>query len=324
MKKDYEYNSILAPYIRGLVEQKRLNGFSYVDSAYMLKRFDSFCERNGLSETSLPRELVMEWSIQCPNENLTTRNHRVSLIRQLAVYMSALGLPAYFPKRYASAERSAPYVLSPDEIIALFQVIDSQEPFYKHPQRFIEEEKIMFRLFYCCGLRLSEGLYLRKENVNLEQGTLKILQSKGDKDRIVYMADDLTDMCRGYYHYLLKVCPDSPWFFPGKNPDNPFAHSTMPVNFKWFWEQTPYAKLCNKYPTTHSLRHTFVVDKMNEWMLAGVDFKTMLPYLSRYLGHATVNDTLYYYHLVDRAFKIVRQKDARSQGLIPEVLPYEE
>ena len=126
------------------------------------------------------------------------------------------------------------------------------------------------------------------------------------------------------YDYIRKECPKSPWFFPGKNPEKTFAHSTFPVNFKRYWERTPYAKGSNKYPTIHSLRHTFVVDRMNEWMLSGVNLRSMLPYLNRYLGHFTINDTLYYYHLVDKAFKVVRQKDTRSQNLIPEAMPYEE
>lgn len=324
MKKDYEYRSILAPCIQGLIEQKRASGFSYADGAYMLQRFDSFCMDYGLSEAGLPRELVMKWSAQCPNECLTTRNHRVSLIRQLAIYMSSLGLSVYVPKRHESGEKRAPYVLNSDELIDLFRVIDNQIPFYKHPQRFIEAEKIIFRMCYCCGLRISEAIFLRRENINLEHGILKVLHSKGDKDRLVYMADDLTAMCRNYYDYICKECPDSLWFFPGKNHDNPFARSAVHVNFKRYWERTPYAKLCNKYPTIHSLRYTFVIDKLNEWMLSGIELGAMLPYLSRQLGHVSVDETLYYYHLVDRAFKVIRQKDTRSQNIIPEVVPYEE
>jgi integrase len=324
MKKDYQFNSVLAPFIQGLIEQKRANGFSYEVGAYMLQRFDRFCEDYGLSEEKLPRDLVMKWSIQSRNECLTTRGHRVSLIRQLAIHMSSLGLSVYIPKRQAYGEKRAPYILRSEELLSLFQVIDNQIPSYKNPLRFIEAQRIVYRLFYCCGLRLSEGRCLRRENVNLEQGVLKILHSKGDKDRLVFMARDLTEMCRDYYDYISKECPDSPWFFPGKNPNNPFAHSTLPVNFKWYWERTPYAKTCNKYPTIHSLRYTFVIDKINEWMLSGFEIGSMLPYLSRYLGHATVNDTLYYYHLVDRAFKSLRQKDTRSETIIPEVVPYEE
>lgn len=58
-------------------------------------------------------------------------------------------------------------------------------------------------------------------------------------------------------------------------------------------------------------------------MLDGIELKPMLPYLSRYLGHSSVKDTLYYYHLVDKAFQVVRQKDSQMKNIIPEVTPYE-
>ena len=50
----------------------------------------------------------------------------------------------------------------------------------------------------------------------------------------------------------------------------------------------------------------------------------MMPYLSRYLGHGNINDTMYYYHQVRDAFRIIRQKDQSSEKVIPEVMPYEE
>lgn len=317
------YSSILAPCIYGLIEQKRACGFSYKSEAAMLRRFDSLCTDYGLSEVSLPQGLTEEWSLQNRNENLNTRNHRISLIRQLGKYMESLGFPAYIPKMCAAGEKSVQHILSHEELVSLFQVIDGQIPDHRHPRRFIEEEKILFRLFYCCGLRLSEGLYLKREHIDLGQGILKILHSKGDKDRLVFLPDDLNRLCRDYYGYICMECPGSPWLFPGKEPDKPFAHCTFPVNFKRYWERTPYAKSCNKYPTIHSLRHTFVVDRINGWMLDGIELKPMLPYLSRYLGHSSVKDTLYYYHLVDKAFQVVRQKDGQMKNIIPEVTPYE-
>lgn len=319
-----EYSSVLAGCIRGLIGQKRAGGFSYKDEAYMLRRFDALCISYGLEEKSLPQGLVEIWSEQSPAEGKNHRNHRVSVLRQLALYMDSLGLDVYIPKLCGSWEKSIPYILKEEELVSLFQVIDSQTPSHRHPFRFIEEEKILYRLFYCCGLRLSEGLLLRRESVDLDRGLLEIIHSKGNKDRIVYLPDDLSDMCRCYSSYIRKECPTSEWFFPGKDPARPFAHSTFPVNFRRYWEKTPFAAGRNRHPTIHSLRHTFVVDRMNSWMAEGISLKAMLPYLSRYLGHSSVNDTLYYYHLVDKAFQVVRQKDTGLGSIIPEVIPYEE
>jgi len=50
----------------------------------------------------------------------------------------------------------------------------------------------------------------------------------------------------------------------------------------------------------------------------------MLPYLSRYLGHKSPDETYYYYHLVEKAFDTIREKDTVSGKVIPEVVPYEE
>ena len=87
---------------------------------------------------------------------------------------------------------------------------------------------------------------------------------------------------------------------------------------------TPFASTCDKAPTIHALRHTFVVNRMNEWMLDGISLNSMMPYLSRYLGHSSVEDTFYYYHQVDKAFQIIRGKDSLSEKVIPEVVHYEE
>ena len=45
----------------------------------------------------------------------------------------------------------------------------------------------------------------------------------------------------------------------------------------------------------------------------------MLPYLSKHLGHKGMDETLYYYHQVDDAFRIVREKDTIANDVIPEV-----
>ena len=58
-------------------------------------------------------------------------------------------------------------------------------------------------------------------------------------------------------------------------------------------------------------------------MHQGIDTNTMLPYLSRYLGHKSPDETYYYYHLVEKAFDTIREKDSVSGKVIPEVIPYE-
>ena len=67
-----------------------------------------------------------------------------------------------------------------------------------------------------------------------------------------------------------------------------------------------------------------MVTKMNDWMNEGKKFEAMMPYLSRFLGHTSIDGTHYYYHQVVSAFEIVRKHDSVADRVIPEVVPYEE
>ena len=58
-----------------------------------------------------------------------------------------------------------------------------------------------------------------------------------------------------------------------------------------------------------------------EWLIY---MENMMPYLSRYLGHKTIDETHYYYHLAAAATDIIRNQDALSNKVIPEVTDYEE
>ena len=100
------------------------------------------------------------------------------------------------------------------------------------------------------------------------------------------------------------------WYIPKTSIDK---------RFKQFWGMTPSSKHCDKDPTPHSLRHGFVVDRLNSWILNGINIDIMFIYLSKYLGHKDPDESFYYYHLAKDAFRILRQKDSMSSEVIPEV-----
>ena len=79
------------------------------------------------------------------------------------------------------------------------------------------------------------------------------------------------------------------------------------------WEYTK-----TEYPEIPSVSVSYT-HLMNEWMKTGVKLDNMMPYLSKYLGHSSPDDTFYYYHQVEEAFSIIRQKDQSAAFVIPEV-----
>jgi len=133
----------------------------------------------------------MEWALQQNTESANYRNQRVSFLRQLSLYMNSLGIDSYIPRLHASEAVAVPHVLDGAELRELFDVIDNYLPESGGWRVFSMEYQVLFRMHYCCGLRLAEGCHFKTEEADLERGILTIAGSKGRKDRLVYMSDDL-------------------------------------------------------------------------------------------------------------------------------------
>ena len=253
---------------------------------------------------------------------MVTCSKRISVVRQFGLYMISLGMEAYIPNRFYKAAKAVVHILSDEEIASFFKVIDEYVPAVSGASfhRLALEYKVIFRLIYCCGLRISEACRLCNEDVDLKCGTIRMLLFKGRKDRIVYLADDLTELLREYRLILSSVyhC-QSVWFFPAREPEKWLSTVTIGKRFHESWTKTPFAESCDRNPTVHCLRHSFVVKRMNMWMDEGVSLKKMLPFLSKYLGHTSPAETFYYYHQIHSAFRIIRGRDKSSIKVIPEV-----
>ncbi len=323
MTKTFE--SRLAPYMEGLVSQKRSNGFSYHSAEKLLKRLDAFCAANFPDEATVTYAMAAKWSGSCLGESEGYHNNRISILRALSVYILSLGKEAYLPDSFFTrAYRPALYIPSKEEVKTLIAAMDKPTSHNKVQKRLNKECRVLFLLYFCCGLRLSEGRLLKRENVDLDNGILTIQESKGMKDRLVYLPQDGIGFLKDYNKWLDEAFPGIPWMFPGGNPEKPVSCSGVESCFNRYWAKLPGVQNLEKHPTPHCLRHAFVVERINEWMVSGIDTNKMLPYLSKYLGHKSPDETYYYYHLVSRAFDVIRSKDSVSAKVIPEVSAYEE
>ncbi|MFQ9849151.1 MAG: tyrosine-type recombinase/integrase [Coprococcus phoceensis] len=218
----YQFQSCFAPYIKMFLQEKRAAGFIYESEEWKLKHFDVFCIEESVKEPYLSRNLVKKWGTLRDGEALVTCSARTSVIRQFALFLVSLGLEAYIPSNFYKAEKTVVHILSDAEIKAFFEAVDSYAPavsitgFY----RLAAEYKVLFRLIYCCGLRISEARKLHWLDMDLRQGTIRILHSKGHKDRLLYMHEDLTELLRAYEKVLYdKYHCLSDWVFPAREPE---------------------------------------------------------------------------------------------------------
>ena len=314
------FKSVLAPYIQGLLDQKRVLGFKYDNEAYILARFDKYwLETNGDSD-DVTMESLEGWTRKLPTEGKSSQAGRISVIRQLTLYMNGLGKISYIPIDVIRYSRPVVHVLSPEEVADLFRVIDGYVPQKQSPEvtRMAYGYRVIFRLILATGLRRSEAVCLRLDDINWKNGSITIYNAKGHKDRVVFMPEDLAKVMRKYTGDNLRLM-DTEWVFPSLDPFRHFSGGALSIRFRQFWNETAYAASCAKPPTIHSLRHTYVVMRINAWISEKIDLDVMLPYLSRALGHKSFNETFYYYHQVKEAFRIIREKDSLAPEIFPEV-----
>lgn len=290
------FKSKLAPYMDGLIEEQHTMGFSFKGQAQELRRFDRFIIDNDLDTGMLDSTVISLWEERLPTEQDRSRNGRLEAVNKLAQYMQQLGLPAAFCHTMGKELHPVPYTPSEAEIETLLAHVDNLDYTSPSLKRLCAEYSVMIRLYYFCGLRLNEVVMLKREDVSLTSGRLYIKKSKGDKDRYVYVAEDLRKLLVRYDNYIEKQFRSREWFFPGFSKDDHFCKTTIDNRFHDWWAAC-FPSWSGKWPTVHSLRHAFVIKRINEWAKEGLDFKVMVPVLSKYLGHSSIEETYYYYSM---------------------------
>jgi integrase len=316
---EYIFASKLGVHIKMFILQKQASGHTYQTAAKILLRFDRMVHEKFPEENILTKDICDQWIREKPGEHPNGLLRRVTPVRQLAKYLSGMGLPAYIipghiPNKQIKYE---PHIYSKAELKAFFSSVDNcPDSVFSPFRRYVIP--VIFRLLYCCGLRSSEARLLKTEDVNLNSGKVTVRESKGWRARIVYMSPDLLDVCREYDAIIGHRLPGRDAFFPNK--DGMFySKSTLDCWFHEFWDHLPEASLIvGNSPRVHDFRHVYAVDRMNGWVRDGQDISALYPYLSEYMGHSHYVETDYYLSLVESFYP---EMERRMSGLNEDILP---
>ena len=300
---------------------KTILGFPYDESIRILGRFDDFCVERFPEKDCLDCELALAWLEKRDTENTAGHRNRIMVIREFAKYLRAVGTEAYMiPISMTSkGPRYVPHIFNEAEIKVFFHGADSFRPHEKAPARHLVIP-VFYRLLYCCGLRPAEARLLKKENVDLVRGAVYIVESKGHKDRVVAVADDLLQVMRNYFALISEIHPDSDYFFPRYDGDGPYTKLWTEEMFWRCFSMAGITAFEGPKPRVYDFRHTFATECICRWMREGRDIDAMLPFLSAYMGHARYEDTLYYVHMVPDFYERVGTVDRTAwEKLLPEV-----
>lgn len=313
--------------IEDYLKYKRALGYK-ADGRYQRCYLQLCCFLSMRYERSLPPiltfEMVNDYIFQGDGLNKAgTIHNRMSIIRQLALFMNLANPGNYvFPKeRIIRIQKDdfTPYVFSHEEIKKLdagFQCLRKQK---LSPCKNLVFQ-MLFRMLYCTGLRLSEALNLKLEDIDLDYGLLHIRKPKNNHDRQVPMSLSLWEEMKQYYSAMQFHDGHTLFLFPTAKGVN-YKPGSIGKMFKQVYEACGIRTEKGSLPRIHDLRHTFCTHALEQMIEQGTDVYCALPYLCEYVGHRDISSTNAYLRLLPEKFSsISAQLEAYCPALIPEVM----
>ena len=261
--------------MRKLYTDMQLRGFSEttIDSYILgVKKFFTYVTNpniNALNEADFRSFLTALH--QQDNLKASTINHYNSIVRFFYEVTLEKNLN-YKRVPHAKTHKTRPEVLSPDELLILFDEITN----FKHFAFFIN--------LYGSGLRISEMASLKTQDILKNKMLLHVSDGKGGKERFAPLTD------AGYWAFQLY------WkrYRPGNArnyvfPDYTKTRSLSSAAFDSMIRKIAKESLLSKSVSSHTLRHSFATHMLQ----SGTDLMT----LKEMLGHSSLSSTALYLHL---------------------------
>ena len=318
------FTSLFAERLEGFLAQKRALGYSF-SNITDFKLFDRMCVAQFPNESELTAEICNFWAMRRENEKPQTINRRLPFIREFARYLIRNGEKAYVLPigNIKGTQRYMPHIYSHAELVKLWNAAETIPSTRLHPAAHIIIPTLL-RLLYCSGIRPSEAFKLTMQDINLQSGKLFVVESKGNRDRIIMLCGEILNICRTFNDAMEELFPGRAFFFS--------QSVTKACDYKWlsyiFRGLLAALQIENHYgapPRLYDLRHTFATHRLYRWMKDGKDLHTMMPYLSAYMGHARISETYYYIHLVPGMHEEMSDFRYESpKGLFPKVVDSDE
>ena len=173
------------------------------------------------------------------------------------------------------SEKKIPSVLTKEEVIRL---IDSAST---------NKSSLIIQLLYSSGLRVSEIVNLKPNDLNLNDNTGWVRAGKGKKDRMLFLSKKLSKKLEKY----ISKHPEFQYVFSEKTP-------LTTRNIQKIVQKAAAKAGINKQVHPHTLRHSFATHLLD----AGVDLRK----IQEILGHSSISTTQLYTHISNEQLKSIK------------------
>lgn len=241
---------------------------------YGLKRYFDFKRVN---IDSLDEDNIKDFLLFCSQNKISPQSRNLHLNAIKFYYREVVGIQS--PIRICSAKKSQrlPEVLSRDEISLVLKATEN------------EKHRLLLALSYGAGLRVSEVINLCVLDMNLDELTIRIKQSKGQKDRTTVFPERLVTDIRN----LIAGKDSHSAVFSSMRGGKLTTRSAQKI-----FETSLKRAGINRPATFHSLRHSFATHLLEN----GVDVR----YVQELLGHQNIRTTQIYTHVTNPSIKNIK------------------
>jgi len=297
MPKSTSSLDILADqYVNYLLVEKGLSEHTIESYSRDLSRYLRFLQQQEIrSITDADTPFILKHLIALRNAGLGSRSRARHLVTLRGFYRFLVQekVLKHDPARLVDLPKSGlrlPDVLSVQEVNHLLKTPDTKKPIgYR--------DAAMIELLYAAGLRVSELVNLKLQDVNMEAGFVRVL-GKGSKERIVpigqYAKEKISHYVTVARPLLLKNIISSYLFV---------ARAGKPMTRQGFWKLLRNYGLkagIKKKITPHSLRHSFA----SHLLEGGADLRSVQVML----GHVDISTTQIYTHVTRDHLKTIHDK----------------
>ena len=282
--------------VQRYLDERRQLGFDLRIAGGQLMRFARYADAHG-HHGPLTLDIQLDWARKhVRRTGPVTWARRLEIVRPFAAYYCQFEPQSEVPdsKTFGRGHRRlAPHIYTEHEIINLLD-----EAGRLTPQGGLRPAtyRTLFGLIAAAGLRLSEALHLRDVDVDLQDATLTVRQTKFNKSRCLPIHQSVAQALFDYRQLRDRSVArgvDIPFFVAPTGSGLPsrtvqYVFGRLRDRLRW----KPRGE--HPHPRIQDLRHTFTVRRVQLWHESGVTMDHAMFWLCTYLGHAKISDTYWY------------------------------
>ena len=303
MAEQFNYSSVLAPYMKHLLEVKLSQGISAHRTKWILKEIDDFANNEGLSDAHITEAFIKKWRATRIADCDRTLYAKYSVWSQLTRTMSRCGCECFIPRLPKQPKPDfTPYIFTPEQMSGIFTAADSLRLYDIRMGTALISIPAILRLLYGTGMRVSEALSIKNRDVHLDEHYIHLRKTKNGSERIVPVSESLEAVLLQYMGYrdrmpVKGISSDDGLLFV-KSDGTTLNQGAVYQNFRKILDMCGIPHFGNHLgPRVHDLRHTFAVHSLVQMGRSGMDLYTCLPILSTALGHHSLTATEQYVRL---------------------------